>query len=492
MVQEKWALSFWGNFRDEAFEKKYLNEISESYKSHNLAAALVAGFGYWLVTLGDYAKLGLTENFYITASLRTAYLLFCLVIFFRLRKVKSLSTIRNLSFLIALGNSVLIISVIYFLNPDRVIDTIDQITVPLVTLLVYTYLEIPLILLFINGILVTLLYLFLLSRFFITTTDNVINIVVILCVINFMGVYLKRFFNIVRRKEYANKLTIEELNENLKNEIEERATTQQNLERALEQITDSIRYAQKIQFALLPSQQIIRQYFRESMILFQPRNIVSGDFYWLYKDENKLVVAVADCTGHGIPGAFMSVLGISLLNDIMRSSNNTDDKYSAGDILNMLRELVILSLQQSGGNSDRRDGMDMALVIIDKEAKTMEYSGAYNPLWIMRKVNAQPEIIEYRGDKMPIGKHTRETQVFTSQKIPLYSDDVIYLFTDGYKDQFGGPEGKKILSNNLKDILISNHHLNLQEQRQKLIDFFDQWKGKTEQVDDVLILGLKL
>lgn len=492
MVQEKWAVSFWGNFLDKAVEKKYLSEISADINVHNRAGALVAGFGYWLVTLADYAKLGLTEGFYVSATMRLFYLILCITIFFLLKKNSSHARNRNLTFIVAIGNSLLIISVVYFLNPDGIIDAIDQITVPIVTLLVYTYLQIPLVLLIINGLLVTILYLVLLTCFLKTTTDNIINVIVILAVINFMGIYLKRIFNSSRRREYSNKVTIEELNENLKNEIEERTTTQQNLEHALEQITDSIKYAQKIQFALLPSQVMVQQNFRESTILFQPRNIVSGDFYWLYKYDGKIVVAVADCTGHGIPGAFMSVLGISLLNDIIRSSLFNKTEITASGMLNMLRELVVQSLQQSGSDSDRRDGMDMALVIIDKEAKQMQYAGAYSPIWIVRQIDHQPEIIEYRGDKMPIGKHTRQIELFRDQQIELFDDDLIYLFTDGYKDQFGGESGKKILSARMKEILLANYHLSLSEQKQALVDYFNNWKGEVGQVDDVLIMGLKL
>jgi serine phosphatase RsbU (regulator of sigma subunit) len=158
----------------------------------------------------------------------------------------------------------------------------------------------------------------------------------------------------------------------------------------------------------------------------------------------------------------------------------------------MLRDLVINSLQQSGNDSDRRDGMDMALVIIDKENRHLQFAGAYSPIWILRQEGEQPEVLEFRGNKMPIGKHTRQIESFTDQEINLLPNDTIYLFTDGFKDQFGGKEGKKILSFHMKELVKKIVHLPLSEQRNEMIRYFNEWKGTIGQVDDVLIMGLKL
>jgi serine phosphatase RsbU (regulator of sigma subunit) len=492
MESPRFGLTFWGLFKNKETEKEYLQKIANDVTNHDSVAILVAGLGYWAVSAADYAKLGISQGFYASVLSRTIFLALCLISFFIVRKVRYYKTTISLASFITITSSILIITVIYFLNPDGTIDTIDQITVPVVTLLMYSFMQIPLLMLFINGIGITVLYMLLLALFMKNSTDTTINIVTILIVINFMGVYLNRFMNMSSRREYANKTTIENLNENLKQEIEERKTTQQNLELAFEQITDSIKYAQKIQFALLPSHTILQQNFRESAILFRPRNIVSGDFYWVRKIDNKIIVAVADCTGHGIPGAFMSVLGISLLNDIIRSLGQNENRISANAILDNLRDLVVISLNKDGEDSDRRDGMDMALLVIDKKKNTIEYAGAYNPMWMLRKQDGTPIITEYIGDRMPIGIHSKKSSPFGSKIISFEENDIIYLFTDGYKDQFGGTEGKKFLAKQFKDMLISIHHLPLQDQQKQLSENFDNWKGNYSQIDDVLVLALKL
>ncbi|MBN2487341.1 MAG: SpoIIE family protein phosphatase [Bacteroidales bacterium] len=493
MDTTRFGLTFWGLFRNHETEKEYIQKIVPDVLAHNSTTILVAGLGYWAVSAADFAKLGLSAGFYQSVLARTIFLALCLFSYFLIKRIGTYKATVTLASVITLCSSVLIITVIYILNPDKTIDTIDQITVPVVTLLIYTFMQIPLLLLFVNGLMVTVLYILLIILFMKDTADTTINIVAILVVINFMGVYFNRFLNSSRRREYANQATIEYLNDDLRQEIEERKTTQQNLENALEQITDSIKYAQKIQFALLPSETILQQNFKESTILFQPRNIVSGDFYWVHKIEEKIIVAVADCTGHGIPGAFMSVLGISLLNDITRSSACDNDKpVSASTILDKLRELVINSLNKGGEDTDRRDGMDISLIIIDKQNKTIRFSGAYNPLWLIREQDGKPILSEYIGDRMPIGIHTKKASPFTEKVIPYENNDIVYLFTDGYKDQFGGTEGKKILSKQFREILFSVYNKPLELQRTVLVERFDAWKGNYGQVDDVLVMALKL
>lgn len=493
MEHKSYKPNFWGEFKNSVAENEYQKSIAGDLNYHNRVASLVAGIGYWTVTFADYAKLGLSDGFYHSALLRLIYLIFCISVYLILRKYKSVSLTRNLSFLVTIGNSLLIISVIYFLNPDGEIDTIDQITVPVVTLIFYIFMYIPLLHLVINGMLVTVLYIFLISFILKSSADNIINLVVILGSINFMGFFLNRFLNISKRKDYSNKITIENLNESLMAEIEERKAIQYNLELALEQITDSIKYARKIQFALLPGKATLEKKFEDSALFFQPKNIVSGDFYWVNEVDNRTIVAVADCTGHGIPGAFMSVLGISLLNDIVKNAVDKKTCISSNEILNKLRESVILSLQQYDSNNDRRDGIDISLIMIDHKKEELEFSGAYNHLWLGRKNGKGVNLIEFKGDKMPIGIHSKKSVgPFTKRTYKYKSGDTIYLFSDGYKDQFGGINNKKFLGRRMRDMFIENYELDLPRQQQIWIDKFEQWKGNTQQVDDILIMALRL
>ena len=495
MRSKGYNLNAWGEFKDKDKEQEYQDGISKDLNHHNRVASLAAGIAYFTVVFADYAKLGFTDNFYITAVLRLLYLLLCVAVYLILRRNQSFILTRNLAFVVTLGNSILIISAVYFLNPDKQIDTIDQITVPVVTLLCYTFVYIPLTYLVINGVLATLLYLLLLTVVFPGKVDTTINMIAILGVINFMGFFLNRFLNVSKRKEYFNKITIENLNENLLAEVEERIAIQSSLEHALEQITDSIKYAQKIQFALLPGDAILKKNFQDSALFFQPKNIVSGDFYWVYEAGDKTIVAVADCTGHGIPGAFMSVLGISMLNDIVKNTIDKNESIESDEILNKLREAVILSLQQYGSNTDRRDGMDIALIVVDRKTKLIQFSGAYNPLWVINKNDKVNEIdlTEYKGDKMPIGMHSRKAVGFFSQtQIEFKDGDTLYLFSDGYKDQFGGSDGKKFLGKNMRELFINNFNLPLPVQQKIWIETFKNWKGERQQVDDILIMGIKL
>lgn len=488
----KYGLTFWGLFRNKATEMEYINKIGTDVASHGRLGVMVAGIGYWIVSVADFAKLGLSNSLYISFLARSIFLVLCVISFLLIKRIGTYKAAINLSFLVTISSSILIIFVIYILNPDGTIDPIDQVTVPVVTLILYTFMQIPLIMLFINGIAVTVLYTFLLLLFMKDSADSTINIIIMLVVINFIGVCLNRFINKSHRRDYANRATIENLNENLKQEIEERKTIQHNLENAFEQITDSMKYAQKIQFALMSSNNLIQQNFKESSLFFRPQNIVSGDFYWVCKKEDKIILAVADCTGHGIPGAFMSVLGISLLNDIIRNYFQNQNTISAKFILDNLRDLVIVSLNKDGEDSDRRDGMDMSLLVIDKENKTILFAGAYNPLWILRSEEGIPSIIEYNGDRMPIGIHTKKAEPFTEHLIQFRNDDIIYLFTDGYKDQFGGKDGKKLPSKRFKEILLSVHDQPLLSQHKTLVENFESWKGNYVQVDDVLVMALKL
>ncbi len=269
-------------------------------------------------------------------------------------------------------------------------------------------------------------------------------------------------------------------------------------------ITDSLTYASRIQNAVLPSDQRLKRLPWSSFVFYKPKNIVSGDFFWVSELINgKILIAVADCTGHGVPGAFMSMLGITLLREIAGKSNN----LSPADILMELRRMVIISLNQQAGHVDQADGMDMAITLIDCKTLEMEYAGAYLPVFIIRKgfdenfnqeemiitnANNDYSLIEFRGDKMPIGYHVLGDKPFTNHCLQLKPNDSIYLFSDGYTDQFGGPKNIKFLLSNFRELLLSIQELDFAKQKEVLNDTIIEFQGDKKQVDDMLILGLKI
>ncbi len=256
-------------------------------------------------------------------------------------------------------------------------------------------------------------------------------------------------------------------------------------------IMDSIFYARRIQEALLPPDEILSELLPEYFVLFKPRDIVSGDFYWATEHDNRAILVAADCTGHGVPGAFMSMLGISYLNEIV----NKIDKVEAHIILNELRANVKKSLRQTGKENEAKDGMDIALCIIDYQKMQMEYAGAFNSLYLIR----DGELIKYNADRMPIGIYIREKESFTKHIVPLQKGDCFYIFSDGFVDQFGGPKGTKLMTKRFKELLLENYTKPMSEQKQILDKFLQEWqsytneKGETyRQIDDILVIGVKI
>ena len=248
------------------------------------------------------------------------------------------------------------------------------------------------------------------------------------------------------------------------------------------EITDSIMYAQRIQSAVLPDIEYTRSILPQHFIYFKPRDIVSGDFYWLTETAKDVIVAVADCTGHGVPGAFMSMLGVSLLNEII----NVNKDHTANEILESLRKNVKQTLSQRGKKEETRDGMDIALCIINFNKRKVQFSGAYNSLLLVR--NSEHTI--FKGDKMPIGIHVGREKPFTNYNFKISKGDMIYLYTDGYADQFGGPEEKKFKSVSFRQLLMDIHHKPLEEQQQILDRTFEDWRGNLSQIDDILVMGI--
>jgi serine phosphatase RsbU (regulator of sigma subunit) len=249
-------------------------------------------------------------------------------------------------------------------------------------------------------------------------------------------------------------------------------------------ITAGINYARHIQHALLPDPEEIRELGNDCFILYLPKEIVSGDFYWFNSSKDKLIVVAADCTGHGVPGALMSMLGITFLEEIVNSRGVKD----SGKILDGLNKKVQRALHQKGKRDEAKDGMDIALCVIDRAKNTIQYSGAYNNLYLIRN----NELIEYPADKMPIGIFEETDSTFVSNNIDSLPGDIIYMFSDGYADQFGGPDYKKYKSAGLKSFLLKIHKLPLTEQKQNLEREYNDWKGTNVQIDDVLVLGMKI
>jgi serine phosphatase RsbU (regulator of sigma subunit) len=252
-----------------------------------------------------------------------------------------------------------------------------------------------------------------------------------------------------------------------------------------EELQSSIRYASRIQTAVLPPEKVIDDLLDNYFILNKPRDIVSGDFYWVAEKEKHLFFTVADCTGHGVPGAFMSMLGTTAYYEVM----NSCESYDSGKFLTSLREYIKKTLHHSGEEEDRYDGMDVAMCIIHPDRSKLCFTGANNPLYLIRN----GELTEYKGNKMPIGKHFRDNIPFTSELIDIFEGDLIYMFSDGYPDQFGGEKGKKFKYQNLKDLLLEIHMEDLEKQKKILDETIEKWKGgKYEQIDDILVMGVKI
>ena len=294
---------------------------------------------------------------------------------------------------------------------------------------------------------------------------------------------------------------ITQQNEEIHQQNEEIKTHKQKIEETHKHITDSINYAKRIQTAILPTNKLFKENFSEYFIFFRPRDVVSGDFYWAKKVRNQIIFAVADCTGHGVPGAFMSMLEISFLNEVTRKKETT----SPAKALELLRKYTKTALKQIGDKNENKDGMDIALCIIDLKTNVMEYAGAYNSAYIIRNeelnnkellINNQKfqntkNIITLKADRQPIGIYIKE-KPYINHKFQLQKNDTIYLSSDGYADQFGGKDGYKFYLKQFKELLLSFQVKNMKEQGQILEQTFVKWKGKNKQLDDVLVVGVKI
>ncbi|MCA1744303.1 MAG: response regulator [Bacteroidales bacterium] len=256
----------------------------------------------------------------------------------------------------------------------------------------------------------------------------------------------------------------------------------QKIESVNQQLTASIGYAQKIQNASLPKQAYLDRIMPEYFVLLKPRDIVSGDFYWVGEVDGRLVVVAADSTGHGVPGAIMSMFGVAYLNQIVGYQRVATPSL----ILDQLRRIVIESFQQTE-TSEVKDGMDISVLSIDRKQQSIEFAGAFNPLYIIRN----NELTIVSADHMPvsIGEVDRP---YHNHVFPYQKGDALYLFSDGYASQFGGPDDKKIKSIGFRQLILDHHHLPMDEQKAIYDQYFEAWKGSGDQVDDVLLIGIRL
>lgn len=344
----------------------------------------------------------------------------------------------------------------------------------------------------------------------------IVSLSVLSLIILFLFLYKRKMNN---KLKYQNNVILQQ-NEEIKAQNEEIRVQNEEIEFQKDEvekqrdeinkknikITDSLIYAEKIQFTIMPPVEILNTYFPENFIFFKPRDIVSGDFYWFSKisfgkrgniyvnenieSENELFIfTAADCTGHGVPGAFMSMLGISFLNEIVYVNRI----YEANEILNTLREKIIKALRQTEKNLEAKDGIDMSLCVFDKNKMLLQYAGANSPLIIFRKnIETQTfELKEYEFDFMPVGFQSENDLPFKNNIINILPKDTCYIFSDGYFDQFGGQNNKKFLQNNFNHLVYDIQDKTMKEQLEIIKQTFYDWKGNNPQIDDVLVMGIK-
>lgn len=267
-----------------------------------------------------------------------------------------------------------------------------------------------------------------------------------------------------------------------KEEIEKQS---EQIAELYEQVKDSILYAKRIQEAILPSREEINSSLQEAMVLFRPKDIVSGDFYWYSEKSDKIIIAAADCTGHGVPGALMSMIGSSLLNEIVNEKGIT----KPNEILYALKHGVVKALNKHPSADQTKDGMDMGLCTIPKKGNKIEFAGANNPLWLVR----DGEIIDFKADRQPIGIYGDNMEVpYTNHTVEVQDGDTVYMFSDGYADQFGGPSGKKFKYSQFKKLLVQINKEGMETQREILNTRIEEWMGdQEEQIDDILVVGIR-
>jgi serine phosphatase RsbU (regulator of sigma subunit) len=309
---------------------------------------------------------------------------------------------------------------------------------------------------------------------------------------NMMIAQLESYYYELEEKVKERTLKIEKQKEELSKQRDalEEKNSQLNeayleIEEQKKHIMDSIYYARRIQTAILPSFSMLDSKLKTYFIFYLPKDIVSGDFYWMTEADGKVMIAAVDCTGHGVPGAFMSIVGFNQLNNAVQ----VKQARKASDILDELNKGVISTLNENASDSSIKDGMDMTLCVFDFQAKKVDFAGANNPIILVRDNTP----IKYKGDRFPIGAFVdNKILSFTNNEIDLQKGDMIYLFSDGYADQFGGPENKKFFTKRFENLLFEIHDKPLEEQKELLKTTLYNWMGANDQVDDVLVIGVKI
>lgn len=289
--------------------------------------------------------------------------------------------------------------------------------------------------------------------------------------------------------EFSKKI-IEQKHEEVVFQKKEIQSQKDTLEDKNREITDSIRYAKSIQNAFIPSEEKFNTCFKESFVLFKPKDIVSGDFYWVHKKKNLTFYVTADCTGHGVPGGFMTMLGLSFLEEIIVGQNNEQ----VDEVLNLMRDKIISTLNQSGKVGESKDGMDISICCVDHLSLELRYAAANNSLYVVRKSGddfLEKELIELSADHQPCG-YSEYAKPFTQHSFKLQQGDCLYTFTDGFADQFGGPKEKKFRYKQFEELLLLHSDLSFAEQKTILNKANEDWKGELDQVDDLLVIGIKV
>ncbi|MBP9068578.1 MAG: tetratricopeptide repeat protein [Bacteroidia bacterium] len=300
------------------------------------------------------------------------------------------------------------------------------------------------------------------------------------------AVFIYNRFKVTQKQKKIIEIQKEEV-EKQKHVVEEQKSL---IEEKHKEITDSINYAERIQRSFMATKELLDANLTEYFVLFRPKDVVSGDFYWASKmHDGRFIVATADSTGHGVPGAIMSLLNITSIEGAIK-----DGHTSAADILNETRKSIIERLKKDGSIDGGKDGMDCSICIYDMLNMKIQIAAANNPIWIARqnKENGLYEMLENKPDKMPVGKHDKQDSPFTQHDLDLKKGDIVYTLTDGFPDQFGGPLGKKFMGKKLRELLLTNAHLPLAQQKEIFFNSFINWVGELEQIDDVTLIGIKI
>jgi serine phosphatase RsbU (regulator of sigma subunit) len=300
-----------------------------------------------------------------------------------------------------------------------------------------------------------------------------------------LGAALLKMREDLRENERVLEAKVIERTEEVVRQKEEIETKNQELEVLYKHVTDSIKYAKRIQEAILPPDSLVKRVLPNSFVLYKPKDIVSGDFYWIDEKDGKTMFAAVDCTGHGVPGAFMSIVGYNILKHSVNNNNFTTPSL----ILDALNQGVSETLHHGHEESQAKDGMDLSFCTIDYKNMELQFAGAFNPLYLIR----DGELIQTKADKFPIGLFLgEEKKKFTNHKIKLQKGDTVYIFSDGYADQFGGPNGKKFMANHFRDLLLDVHKFPIEKQKDILNKTIEEWRGPLDQVDDILVIGVKI